>query len=217
MGRFLRFKEPVNTWTHLVTAMLAAVGMVFLIIGSADQAGKVVAMVVYGISMIVLFMASSIYHAVDASEKVVLRLKKFDHVSIFLLIAGTYTPVFAFGLDGAWRVTMLAIVWGLAVFGMMLKMFFIGVPRFVSTLIYVGLGWIAVVPFYKLVETLPTGAIVLMVLGGVAYTVGAVIYQTKKLDFFPGKFGHHEIFHLFVSLGAGLHFAMIAKYIAFAI
>jgi len=214
MLRFLRFKEPVNTWTHLLTCVAAIVGLVFLIVMTADETGKMMSMIVYGTSMIVLFLASSLYHAISGSEKVTRALKKFDHMSIFFLIAGTYTPVFAIGLDGAWRVTMLITVWSLAVVGMLLKLFFIGVPRSLSTVLYVGLGWIAIVPFVKLVDALPTGAIVLMVLGGVAYTIGAVIYGTKKFDFWPGKFGHHEIFHLWVSTGSALHFAMICAYIA---
>ena len=212
--RILRFKEPVNTWTHLVTCIAAMVGMGYLVAMTHQSPGLMAAMIIYGISMIVLFAASSIYHALDVSEKAVLRLKKFDHVSIFLLIAGTYTPVFVVGLDGGWRITMLALVWSLAIAGMLMKLFWIGVPRTLSTVLYVALGWIAVVPFYKLVQSLPTGAIALMIGGGIAYTIGAVIYGTKKLDFFPGKFGHHEIFHLWVSAGAGLHFAMVAGYMA---
>ena len=214
MVRILRVKEPVNTWTHLVTCIAAMVGMGFLVAMTHQSPGKLTSMIIYGISMVVLFAASSIYHAADVSAKAELRLKKFDHVSIFLLIAGSYTPVFVVGLDGAWRITMLALVWSLALGGMVMKMFWIGVPRALSTVLYVGLGWIAVVPFYKLVQALPTGAILLMVGGGIAYTIGAIIYGTKKLDFFPGKFGHHEIFHLWVSAGAGLHFAMVAGYMA---
>lgn len=211
---FLRFREPVNTWTHLVTCLAAVVGLVLLIVWSRESAAKVSVMVIYGLSLIVLFMASAVYHAVRSTPAKILALKKFDHMAIYLLIAGTYTPVFAFGLDGAWRITMLAVVWGLALAGMAMKLIFINAPRYFSTLLYVGLGWIAVVPFVKLVETLPTGAIWLMFAGGVAYTVGAVIYATKWFDWIPGKFGFHEIFHLWVSAGATLHFLMVARYIA---
>ena len=214
MVRILRFKEPVNTWTHLVTCIAAMVGMGFLVEMTHQRPGLMASMIIYGISMVVLFAASSIYHALDVSVKTNLRLKKFDHVSIFLLIAGTYTPVFVVGLDGGWRITMLALVWSLALAGMVMKLFWIGVPRALSTLLYVAMGWIAVVPSYKLVQALPSGAMVLMLCGGIAYTIGAIIYGTKKLDFFPGKFGHHEIFHLWVSAGAALHFAMVAGYMA---
>ncbi|TCP53347.1 hemolysin III [Tumebacillus sp. BK434] len=211
---FLRFREPVNTWTHLLTCLAAVAGLVLLIVWSRESAAKVSVMVIYGLSLIVLFMASAVYHAVRSTPEKILALKKFDHMAIYLLIAGTYTPVFAFGLDGSWRITMLAVVWALALAGMAMKLFFINAPRYLSTLLYVGLGWIAVVPFVKLVETLPTGAIWLMFAGGVAYTVGAVIYATKWFDWFPGKFGFHEIFHLWVSAGATLHFLMVARYIA---
>ncbi|MFD2171070.1 PAQR family membrane homeostasis protein TrhA [Tumebacillus lipolyticus] len=211
---FLRFREPVNTWTHLMTCLAAVVGLVLLIVWSRESAAKVSVMTVYGVSMIVLFFASSLYHAVRTSPEKILALKKFDHVSIFLLIAGTYTPVFAYGLDGAWQITMLIIVWALAIAGMAMKLFFIHAPRYLSTLLYVGLGWIAIVPFFKLTESFPPQAIWLMIAGGVAYTVGAVIYATKWFDWVPGKFGFHEIFHLWVSAGATLHFVMIARYIA---
>ncbi|HEU4965369.1 MAG TPA: hemolysin III family protein [Bacilli bacterium] len=206
--KLFRFREPVNTWTHLVTCLLAVAGLVILLVQAERIAAKLM-MLVYGLSLVVLFLASSLFHAVNTSEEKELVWRKFDHMSIFLLIAGTYTPVFWFGLDGAWRVTMLATVWGIAAAGMVLKMLYMGLPRWLSTVLYVALGWIAIVPFYELVQQLSVGSIVLMLLGGVAYTIGAVIYGTKKLDFFPGKFGFHEVFHLWVSAGAILHFFMV--------
>lgn len=213
--QWLRVKEPVNAWSHLLTCAAAVVGLIYLVARYSEQtAGKLSSLIIYGASMIVLYLASGLYHAIRTTPAKELWLRKFDHVSIFLLIAGTYTPVFAYGLHGAWQVTMLSVVWGLAGVGMLLKLFFMGVPRWISTLLYVALGWIAVVPFIKLVHGLPLGAILFMLLGGVAYTVGAVIYGTKKLDLVPGKFGFHEIFHMFVSAGSVLHFVMIAFFVA---
>lgn len=213
--KFLRVKEPVNAWSHLLTCAAAVVGLIYLVVAYSEQtAGKLSSLIIYGASMITLFLASGLYHAIRTTPKKELWLRKFDHVSIFLLIAGTYTPVFAYGLHGAWQVTMLSVVWGLAGAGMLLKLFFMGVPRWISTLLYVSLGWIAVVPMFKLVDGLPAGALLFMLLGGVAYTVGAVIYGTKKLDFVPGKFGFHEVWHMFVSAGSALHFVMIAFFVA---
>lgn len=213
MKNFLRMKEPVNTWTHFVTFLAAIVGLVFLVILSRHNVSKLVTMSIYGSSMIILYGASSLYHWVTTSPSKELVLKKIDHVSIYILIAGSYTPVFYYGLDGAWKWTMLTCVWGLAVIGMMLKFWFIHLPRYVSTAFYVSLGWIALVPVVKLVSNLPTGALVLMLAGGVAYTVGAIIYATKCFDFFPKRFGFHEIFHLFVSAGSIVHFVMVAVYL----
>ena len=213
--KFVQVKEPVNAWSHLLTCAAAIVGLIYLVVTYSEQtAGKLSSLIIYGASMIVLFLASGLYHAIRTTPKKELWLRKFDHVSIFLLIAGTYTPMFAYGLHGAWQVTMLSVVWGLAGIGMILKLFFMGVPRWISTMLYLGLGWLAIVPLYKLAQGLPSGAILFMFLGGVAYTIGAIIYGTKKLDLIPGKFGFHEIFHMFVSTGSALHFVMIAFFVA---
>lgn len=214
MKRYLKFKEPVSTWTHLITCLCALAGLVFLIVVSHDDVAKMTTMIVYGVSMVVLYLASSLYHAVHTTPKKELWLKKFDHASIFFLIAGSYTPVLYFGLDGTWRLAMLICVWTLAILGMLMKTFFIHIPNHLSTALYVGLGWIAVVPFVKLIGAYPLEAILLLLGGGIAYTIGAVIYAKECFDFIPGKFGHHEVFHLWVMAGSGLHFTMVARYIA---
>lgn len=209
----LKMKEPVNTWTHFISFVAAIVGLVFLVILSKDSISKLITMTIYGLSMISLYGASSIYHWVKTTPQKELLLKKIDHIAIYLLIAGSYTPVFYFGLEGAWRWSMLISVWFLAVLGMALKIWFIHAPRYVSATFYVSLGWIALVPFLQLIKHLPLGAIILMAVGGVMYTVGAVIYATKIFDFFPKRFGFHEIFHLFIAAGSIVHFIMILIYI----
>ncbi|WP_240512020.1 PAQR family membrane homeostasis protein TrhA [Paludifilum halophilum] len=209
----LKIKEPVNTWTHFVTFIVAIVGLVFLILLSKENLSKLITMTIYGISVILLYGASSLYHWVKTTPRKELILKKLDHIAIYLFIAGSYTPVFFYGLNGSWKWTMLTAVWLLAGIGAFLKIWFVHAPRYVSTAFYVTLGWIAVIPFVQLVHRLPTGAITLMVAGGVAYTVGAVIYATKCFDFLPNRFGFHEIFHLFVMAGSAIHFAMMLIYI----
>lgn len=208
-----KMKEPVNTWTHFVTFLAAIVGLVFLILLSRENLSTLVTMTIFGISVILLYGASSLYHWVKTTPQKELLLKKIDHIGIYLLIAGSYTPVFYYGLDGVWRWTMLAAVWTLAVTGMVLKIWFINAPRYVSTAFYVSLGWIALIPLVQLVQSLPTGALILMGAGGVAYTVGAVIYATKWCNFIPNRFGFHEVFHLFVMAGTAFHFAMMIAYI----
>ncbi|KUO75884.1 MAG: hemolysin III family channel protein [Desulfosporosinus sp. BRH_c37] len=209
----LKMKEPVNTWTHFISFVAAIVGLVFLIIMCKNNISKLVTMIIYGLSMILLYGASSIYHWVQTTPQKELLLKKIDHIAIYFLIAGSYTPVFYYGLEGAWRWAMLISVWSLAVIGMALKIWFIQAPRYVSAGFYVSLGWIALVPFLQLIKHLPLGAIILMAVGGVIYTMGAVIYATKIFDFFPKRFGFHEIFHLFIAAGSIVHFVMILIYI----
>lgn len=209
----LKMKEPVNTWTHFISFGAAIVGLVFLIIMCKNNISKLVTMTIYGLSMMLLYGASSIYHWVRTTPQKELLLKKIDHIAIYFLIAGSYTPVFYYGLEGAWRWAMLISVWSLAVIGMALKIWFIHAPRYVSAGFYVSLGWIALVPFLQLIKHLPLGAIILMAVGGVIYTMGAVIYATKIFDFFPKRFGFHEIFHLFIAAGSIVHFVMILIYI----
>lgn len=209
----LKMKEPVNTWTHFISFVAALVGLVFLIIMCKNNISKLVTMTIYGLSMMLLYGASSIYHWVRTTPQKELLLKKIDHIAIYFLIAGSYTPVFYYGLEGAWRWAMLISVWSLAVIGMALKIWFIHAPRYVSAGFYVSLGWIALVPFLQLIKHLPLGAIILMAVGGVIYTMGAVIYATKIFDFFPKRFGFHEIFHLFIAAGSIVHFIMILIYI----
>jgi len=208
----LKMKEPVNTWTHLVTFIAAIAGLAFFILVTKGNLPKLIAMTIYGISVVILYGASSIYHWVRTTPRKVLMLKKIDHVSIYFLIAGSYTPVLFYGLTGAWKWSMLIAVWTLAIAGMLLKIWFIHAPRYISTAFYVMLGWIALVPFVQLIKNLPAGAIMMMFGGGVAYTVGAVIYATKCFNFWPNRFGFHEIFHLFIVVGTVTHFVMMTLY-----
>ena len=165
----LKMKEPVNTWTHFVTFIAAIVGLVFLITLTRENMTKLVTMTIYGVSIIVLYGASSLYHWIKTTPRKEYILRKIDHVAIYVFIAGSYTPVFYYGLEGSWRWTMLSAVWVLAFVGIVIKLAFVQTPRLISTAFYVTLGWIAVVPFVQLVDNLPLGAIVLMMAGGIAY------------------------------------------------
>lgn len=213
MKDLLKMREPVNTCTHFITFIGAILGLVFLIILTRNNLPKLVTSTIYGGSVIVLYGASSLYHWLRTTPSKILLLKKFDHVAIYLLIAGSYTPVFYYGLTGTWKWVMLTAVWVLAVIGMVLKFLLIHAPRYVSAAFYLTLGWIALVPFLQLFKNLPLEAIILMIAGGVLYTIGAVIYATKCFDFFPSRFGFHEIFHLFIMTGSIVHFIMIVRYV----
>jgi hemolysin III len=175
---------------------------------------KTAALSVYGASLTLLFAISAAYHLVDAGPKIIARLRKLDHAAIFLLIAGTYTPICAIMFTGFWRWGMLAIVWSLAVIGMIAKTSMMGAPRRLTAGIYVLMGWLPLLSIRELLRMLPAGALIGIGIGGVIYTLGAAVYITKRLDYFPDRFGFHAVWHVFVILGALAHFITIAVYIA---
>ena len=208
----LKLKEPMNTFTHFIPFLAGWVGLIFLILLSRQNLSKLITMSIFGLSVIALYGASSLYHAVRTTPRRELALRKIDHMSIYILIAGSYTPVFYYGLSGSWRWAMLISVWVLALIGIILKIWFMKAPRYVSTAFYVSLGWIALVPIVQLAHNLPLGALIMMVAGGVMYTLGAVIYAAKIFRFPRIHLGFHEIFHIFVAAGTVIHFIMILIY-----
>ncbi|MBC8330435.1 MAG: hemolysin III family protein [Anaerolineae bacterium] len=209
-----KLREPVNGLTHFFTAIAAIIGLIVLLIIGWGDAGRVVSLLVYGISLILLFFASGFYHMVQGQPEVIARLRKFDHAAIYLLIAGTYTPMCWNMFSGFWKWGLLGIIWGLALVGIGVKIFFINAPRWLTAGVYILMGWLAIVGIKEILAALPAGAIIWLLIGGVIYTLGALVYITKTFDFIPGKFGFHEIWHIFVILGALSHYIMIAFYIA---
>jgi hemolysin III len=161
-----------------------------------------------------MFSASSIYHSVNTSPPALLRLRKFDHSAIYLLIAGTYTPICLFFFTGFWRLPFLGIIWLFGLVGVIVKLFVIKAPRWVTAGIYLVMGWLSIFAVSEMIHTMTVGALIWLLAGGLCFTVGAVIYITKKLDFVPNVFGFHEVWHIFVSLGCLCHFVLIAHYIA---
>ena len=208
------FREPVSGLIHLVSAVLALIGMALLVIVGGGDTLRVFSLVVYGLSLITLFTASSLYHLVRIQNADTSALRKFDHTAIYLLIAGTYTPICLNYLSGGLRWGFFALIWGLALAGVVVKLFVIRAPRWVTAGIYLVMGWMAVFVIKPLVAVMPVGGLVWMLVGGVLYTLGAVVYITKKPDPAPGVFGFHELWHVFVSLGAFSHFIMVYFYVA---
>lgn len=186
-------------------------GLVVLVYRSVVQgtAWHVVAYSVFGASLILLYTSSTLYHAVSVSPRVTRALRKLDHMMIFVLIAGTYTPFCLLPLRGVWGWSLLGAVWGCAVIGMTVKLFWMNAPRWLSTGFYVGMGWLVVVAIYPLVQSVTAGGLAWLGAGGLLYTVGAVFYATKWPDPWPGKFGFHEIWHLFVLAGGSAHFVAV--------
>ena len=179
-----------------------------------DSTWLVVSLVIFGVSLILLYTASTLYHWLPLSERGTMLLRKFDHVMIFLLIAGTYTPICLVALRGPWGWSLFGCVWVLALLGMGFKIIWFNTYRWLSTAIYIGMGWLAVVAIWPLVQRVPLAGLGWMLAGGVFYTVGAVIYGRKRPDPWPKVFGFHELFHVFVLLGSISHFWMIYHYIA---
>jgi len=209
-----KLREPVNGLTHLFTAIAAVGGLIALLIIGWGNPGKAVSLTVYGVSVILLFAASATYHLVKARPKVIEILRKFDHSAIYLLIAGTYTPICFNMFTGFWKWGLLTIVWSLALIGIVVKILIIKAPRWLSAGVYLLMGWLCVIAIKEMLTVLPVGALIWLAVGGIIYTLGAVVYITKIFDFIPGKFGFHEVWHIFVILGALAHFIAVLVYIA---
>lgn len=207
MQKFIR--EPVNSLTHWAGALLGLIGLIALLIVGWSTPAKIISLTIYGLSLIAMFSASATYHMVHAKEKVLLILRKLDHSAIYLLIAGTYTPFCVNAFDGFWKWGMLSIIWSLAIIGIVVKLFYIKAPRWLNAGIYVVMGWLCIGAAGQMLAVLPTWVFVWLLIGGVTYTLGAVVYITKIFNFVPGVFGFHEVWHIFVMLAAAAHFVAV--------
>ena len=197
-------------------ALLASVGLIVLL-ATAVRAGRVDQMVafgIFGLSLIALYAASALYHLLPLSPAGVARLRQVDHVSIFVLIAGTYTPFCLLALNGAWRAGLLAVVWGLALCGLLLKLFWMDAPRWLSVALYLGMGWVAVFAAPALFRAVPAGGMAWVLAGALVYSAGALVYGLKRPNPIPGVFGFHELWHLFVMAGSACHYWAVLGYIA---
>lgn len=211
-------KDPGSSITHFIGMLMAIFSATPLLIKASRQPDTVhlVSLGIFIGSMILLYGASATYHALDLSERANRIMRKVDHMMIFILIAGTYTPVCLIVLGGKVGYTMLALVWGIALAGMLVKACWITCPKWFSSVIYIAMGWVCVLVFGRLFDTLSTGAFLWLLAGGIIYTVGGVIYALK-LPLFNSRhkgFGSHEVFHLFVMAGSMCHFVFMYCYVA---
>jgi hemolysin III len=200
MDKYLR--EPINTITHGTGAVLALIFAVVLLFASQQWAFWV-----FGASMVLCYTASALHHGVRSSQKIEEWLRRFDHSAIYLLIAGTYTPVLWTILEGQTRLWWLLGVWGVALFGVALKTLTVP-PEWFSLLIYVGMGWVAVLLLPQMVGQLPTAAFVALVVGGACYTLGVPFYALGRRVLRRGLWTSHEIWHIFVLAGSASHMVM---------
>ena len=214
----ITIREPGSAITHFIGMMMAVFAAVPLLIKAGITSGSrsFTAMAIFMASMILLYGASATYHSVNLTGKYLNLFRKLDHMMIFVLIAGSYTPVCMIILDERSGYALLALVWGIALVGMLIKACWITCPKWFSSVIYIAMGWVCLLVFGQLLSTLPTGAFLLLLIGGIIYTVGGIIYALK-LPLFNSRhkdFGSHEVFHLFVMAGSVCHFLCMYLYVA---
>lgn len=204
--------RPWSAVTHGAGVLLSAVGTALLILGAVWKdagAWHIVSFAIYGLSMICLYTASTLYHCLNTGVAGRVALRKYDHASIYFLIAGTYTPVCLTALRGPWGWSLFGVIWGLAVIGAVLTMFRINAPRWVTAGVYIFMGWLAVIAIYPIYLALGGPGLFWLLGGGVLYTIGGVLYALK----WPGRdnprFGCHEIFHLFILAGSLFHYLLM--------
>lgn len=209
-----KLKDPISALTHMAGAIASIVALVFLIIVSATEgnAYNVVSCTIFGVSLILLYTFSTLYHSLKVGERATRVLRKFDHIMIYVLIAGTYTPICLGPLRGPWGWSIFGVVWGIAVGGIILKSICNNPPRWLSTSLYLLMGWVVIVAVVPMLNTFSLEALLWLLAGGIFYTVGAVIYGLKKPALPFKHFGFHELFHVFVLLGSLCHFYFVITY-----
>jgi hemolysin III len=204
-----KLREPVNSLTHWGGTILALVGVIALVIVGWGRPAKIISLIIYGISLISLFSASATYHMVRVKDKALEIFRKIDHAAIYFLIAGTYTPFCVNAFTGFWKWGMLIIIWSLAIIGISAKVLIVHAPRWLNAGIYLVMGWLCVGASGQLLSTLSMWILTWLIIGGVIYTLGAIVYITKIFNFVPGVFGFHEVWHIFVLLAAAAHFVAV--------
>lgn len=215
-------KDPVSGFSHLIGMLLSIAGLVLLIVYAAkygEGAWDVVTFTIFGSALVLLYLFSSLYHLLNLGETGTKVFKKFDHMMIYILIAATYTPICLGPLRGPWGWSIFGVVWGLAVIGVILTAVWIKAPRWLTTSIYLAMGWLVVIMAYPFITTFKNlnalPSVLWLLLGGIFYTIGGVIYGLKKAPFTTKHFGFHEIFHIFVMLGSFCQFWFVFRYLLY--
>lgn len=215
-------KDPVSGFSHLIGMLLSIAGLVLLIVYAAiygEGAWDIVTFTIFGVALVLLYLFSSLYHLLNLGETATKVLKKFDHMMIYILIAATYTPICLGPLRGPWGWSIFGVVWGLAVLGVILTAVWIKAPRWLTTSIYIAMGWLVVIMAYPFITTFKSlnalPSVLWLLLGGIFYTIGGIIYGLKKAPFTTKHFGFHEIFHIFVMLGSFCQFWFVFRYLLY--
>lgn len=203
-----RFRQPVNGFTHLTGAILSIFGLFWLILATHTNPAKLVAVVIYGLSLIILYTASATYHLTHGSKQKLLRLERIDHAAIYVLIAGSYTPICLTVITGEWRWILLVLVWTLALIGVIYKLLYLTKPGLFSLLYYMLMASVVFIAPPSVINMIPSHAVVFLVASGVVFFIGALVFGFEKPNPHP-LVGHHELWHLFVMAGSTLHFIAV--------
>jgi hemolysin III len=207
----VKTQELFNFYSHLAGMIAAVIGTVYLAIIASDSASGLVTALIYGISVVFLFSASSLYHAFKKQDNEVSFWRRMDRLAIFFMIAGTFTPVSYFCLDGSYRWFMIGFQWGLVGIGVISQIFFPKAPRTLYAVIYLFMGWSGLFTIKQMLANMSLSQSVLLFTGASAFTIGGIIYAIKKPKLIPGIFSFHELFHIMVLIGGVLHYVMIYK------
>jgi hemolysin III len=199
--------------SHLIGTALGIAALALLVTLARGKPWHVSGFAIYGTTLILLYLASTLYHSLPVSERGVRRLRMFDRVGIYLLIAGTYTPLCLVPLRGGWGWSLLGVVWGLALLGILCETAWRAAPEWLTFALYLVMGWFVILAVGPLMRTLSGAGLHWLVAGGLVYTVGAVIFVTERPRLWPGVFGAHELWHLFVLGGSACHFVVMFRFV----
>ncbi|MBI1277258.1 MAG: hemolysin III family protein [Anaerolineaceae bacterium] len=203
-----RFREPVNGFTHLTGAVFSTGAMLWLIFITRNNPVKLLSALIYGVSLITLYCASAVYHLSHGSDRKLLWLERIDHAAIYLLIAGSYTPICVTVITGEWRWILLVLVWILAIIGIVYKLLFLTKPGVFSLLYYMLMASVVFIAPPAVIAMIPDEAVIFLVVSGVIFAIGAVVFGLEKPNLHP-LIGYHELWHLFVMTGSTLHFIAV--------
>lgn len=207
-----RMQNPIRGFLHGGAALASVVGLVILLVRTQGNLAAVTGALVFGLALVVMYTVSSLYHSVPWSVRWKTRLQRVDHSMIYLVVAGTCTPIAIASLDGGWLALGLGVVWAIALTGIFLKTFLPDVKTWLSVTLQLTMGWIAVLWVPRIVDELGIGAVVLILMGGAFYTVGAVMFMMKRPRLLPRSFSYHELFHVFVVIASIFHFVAVLSY-----
>lgn len=210
LGKML---NPVRGFMDATAAVASLAALVVLVVLTAHDLPRMLSMIVYSLSLVALYTTSALYHSIPWRPRWKQRMQRLDHSMIFVLVAGSFTPIAFNVLDGAWRVTVLAVVWAVAVVGVVQKVVWPRVRQWFSVTLQTSLGWFVLVPFLELVRRLSGGAIILIAAGGILYTIGMILFTMRRPRFAPRVFSYHEVFHVFVISASLLHFLAVLIYV----